>query len=160
MQFKTGIGYDIHRLVKGRKLFLGGIEIPHYMGLDGHSDADVVLHALCDALLGALGKGDIGEMFPNTDAKFKNISSLVLLEQVYELVQQESYQVGNVDIIILAEEPKVNAFKPKMRFQIAFKLAVDESAVNIKATTMEGLGPIGAKEGIAAYASVLLTKKA
>ena len=159
MSFRTGIGYDIHRFADGRKLFLGGIEIPYERGLDGHSDADVVLHALSDALLGAVGKGDIGEHFPNTDPAYKDISSSVLLKQVNELVQDEGYRVNNIDIILQAEEPNIKKYKPQMKFHIAFELAIDESLVNIKATTQEGLGSLGKKEGIAAFASVSLIKK-
>jgi len=118
MNNKIGIGYDIHKFVQGRKLFLGGIEIPYERGLDGHSDADVLLHALCDALLGALGKGDIGEHFPNTDEKYKDVSSLVLLEEVYSLVKKDGYQVGNVDAVIIAEEPNIKEYKGKMKEQI------------------------------------------
>jgi len=159
MQYKIGIGYDVHRFAKNRKLVLGGVEIPYEMGLDGHSDADVILHAICDAMLGAVAKGDIGEHFPNTDSKYRGISSLVLLKKVNELIQQEGYHVGNVDVVVLAEAPSLKPYKPKMRFHIAFELAIDEDLVNIKATTSEGLGFIGAKEGIAAYATVLLVKK-
>jgi 2-C-methyl-D-erythritol 2,4-cyclodiphosphate synthase len=158
MNVRTGLGYDIHKLVKGRKLMLGGIEVPYKRGLDGHSDADVVLHAICDALLGAIGKGDIGEHFPNTDAKFKNVSSSVLLKKVNELVNDEGYKVANVDVMILAEEPKLAEFKPKMKFHIAYELAIDEAQVNIKAGTNEGLGEIGKKEAIACYATVLIKK--
>ena len=158
MNFRTGIGYDVHKLVKGRKLMLGGIEIPYKLGLEGHSDADVVLHAICDAILGAAGKGDIGEHFPNTDNQYKNISSSILLKKVNQLVNDDGYKVVNVDIMILAEEPKLTEYKPKMKFHIAFELAIDESQVNIKATTNEGLGFIGKKEGIACYATVLLMK--
>ncbi len=156
MTQRIGIGYDIHRLVDGRKLVLGGVEIPYERGLEGHSDADVLLHAVCDAILGALGKGDIGEHFPNTDEQYKDISSLVLLEKVKDLVDQEGYKVGNVDCVLQAEEPNLKEYKPLMRAQIAAKLDVKERAVNIKATTQERLGAIGNKEGIAAFASVLL----
>ena len=159
MNYRIGIGYDVHRLVRGRKLMLGGVEVPYQRGLDGHSDADVVLHALCDALLGAIGKGDIGEHFPPTDKKYKNISSMELLGKVYQYVQDEGYVVNNIDIIVQAEEPKLKDYKPQMKFHIAYKLAVDESVVNIKATTQEGLGALGEKEGIACFASVLLIKK-
>ena len=158
MNFRTGIGYDVHKLVKGRKLMLGGIEIPYKRGLDGHSDADVVLHAICDAILAAAGKGDIGEHFPNTDSQYKNISSSILLKKVNQHINDEGYKVVNVDVMILAQEPKLAEFKPKMRFHIAFELAIDESSVNIKAGTNEGLGFIGKKEGIACYATVLLKK--
>ena len=155
---RVGIGYDIHRLIKGRKLILGGVEIPYEMGLEGHSDADVLLHAICDAILGALGKGDIGEHFPNTDEQYKNISSLKLLKKVKDLVINEGYKVNNVDAVILAQEPYLKSFKPKMVFHIADELGVDEASVNIKATTTEGLGSVGRKEGIAAYAVVMLSK--
>jgi len=158
MQHKIGMGYDIHRLVKGRKLVLGGVGIPYEKGLDGHSDADVVLHAVCDAILGALGKGDIGEHFPNTDAQFKDISSLVLLEKVNAMAKREGYRIHNLDVVIQAEAPNLKDYKLQMRERIASELDVDESAVNIKATTQEGLGAIGNKEGIASFASVLLTK--
>ena len=158
MKHRIGIGYDIHRLVKGRKLFLGGIEIPHSKGLEGHSDADVLLHAICDALLGALGKGDIGEHFPNTDKKYKNISSTLLLKHVLDLVNKEGYEIVNIDTVIQAEEPKLTPYKPKMRKHIAQTLSIDESCVNMKATTQEGLGAIGEGRGIAATAIALLTK--
>ena len=157
--FKIGIGYDVHRLVRGRRLFLGGVQIAHEKGLEGHSDADVLLHAICDAILGALGKGDIGEHFPNTDKKYKDTPSLKLLEAVYHLVSKANYVIENVDAVILAEEPKVKIHKPLMKIHIAKTLKIDESSVNIKATTTEGLGAIGRKEGIAAYASVLLRKR-
>ena len=158
MTQRIGLGYDIHRFAKGRKLFLGGIEIPHKKGLEGHSDADVVLHALCDALLGALGQGDIGEHFPNTDQKYKNISSTVLLMKVLVLVRKEKYQIGNIDIVIQAEEPKLMPYKTAMRKHIARTLSIDESCVNMKATTCEGLGAIGKGQGLAALAIVLLNK--
>ncbi len=156
MTQRVGIGYDIHRLTEGRKLILGGVEIPYERGLEGHSDADVLLHAVCDAILGALGKGDIGEHFPNTDDQYKNISSLVLLEKVKGIADQEGYGIGNVDCVIQAEEPNLKEYKLQMGLKIAEKLDVNEDAVNIKATTQERLGAIGNKEGIAAFASVLL----
>ncbi len=159
MKFKTGIGYDIHRFAKDRKLVVGGVEIPYERGLEGHSDADVLLHALCDALLGAIGQGDIGEHFPNTDPEYKGISSLILLEKVNTIVHQSGYAIGNIDAVIQAEEPNLKAYKPKMREVIAKYLTIDESAVNIKATTQERLGAIGNKEGMAAFVSVLLEKK-
>ncbi len=158
MQYRSGIGYDVHRLVTGRKLMLGGIEVPHTHGLEGHSDADVVLHAICDALLGAAALGDIGEHYPNTDPKYKNISSSLLLKTTNQKVNDLGYKVSNVDVMILAQEPKLQEYKAKMRFHIAFELAVDETQVNIKATTNEGLGFIGAKEGIAAYAVATIIK--
>lgn len=157
MKIKTGFGYDIHRLIKGRKLVLGGVEIPHDKGLDGHSDADVVLHAVCDALLGALGRGDIGEHFPNTDERFKDISSVKLLEDVFALVKELEFTISNVDVMIQAEEPNLKVYKPKMKEIIAKTLTLDSSSVNIKATTQEGLGALGNGEGIAAFANVLMT---
>ena len=159
MNNRIGIGYDIHRLVKGRKLVLGGVTIPHPEGLDGHSDADVVLHAVSDALLGAAGKGDIGEHFPNTDKTYKDISSLVLLGRVYDLISQEGYSVGNVDVVIQAEAPNLKNYKPQMKAAIAKALHIDGSFVNIKATTNEGLGAIGEGKGIAAFAAVMLLKE-
>jgi len=156
---KVGIGYDIHRLVQGRKLIIGGVEIPYEKGLDGHSDADVLLHAICDAILGALGKGDIGEHFPNTDERFKGISSLALLKNVCTLASEADYAIGNVDCVIQAEEPNLKKDRPNMRRCIAQAMNVEESTVNIKATTMEQLGSIGKKEGIAAFAAVLLVPK-
>jgi len=137
---------------------LGGIEIPHPLGLVGHSDADVLIHAICDALLGALGMGDIGEHFPNTDEQYKGVSSLVLLDKVYEMVKERGYRISNVDTVIQAQEPNLKNYKSKMKSQIANRLAIDEESVNIKATTQEGLGAIGQGQGIAAFASVILMK--
>lgn len=159
MRDRTGIGYDIHRLVKGRRLILGGVEIPHPKGLEGHSDADVVLHAVSDALLGAAGKGDIGEHFPNTDKSYKDISSLILLGKVYDLISREGYKVGNVDVVIQAEAPNLKSYKPRMKQRIAKALHIKESFVNMKATTNEGLGAIGRGQGIAAFAVVMVTKE-
>jgi len=158
MNFRVGIGHDVHRLVLGRKLILGGVEVPHSHGLDGHSDADVVLHAICDAILGAAGLGDIGEHFPNTDPQYKGASSSLFLELSNKKAHDVGWVVGNVDVVILAESPKLQEFKPKMKYHIARELSIDQSQVNIKAGTNEGLGYIGAKEGIAAYAVVLLTR--
>jgi 2-C-methyl-D-erythritol 2,4-cyclodiphosphate synthase len=158
MNFRVGIGHDVHRLAKGRKLVLGGIEIPHTHGLDGHSDADVVLHAVCDAMLGAAGLGDIGEHFPNTDPKYKGVPSTVFLKEVNKKISAAGWKVENVDVVILAEAPKLKEFKSKMKYHIALELKLEETQVNIKAGTNEGLGYIGAQEGIAAYAVVLLRK--
>jgi len=155
---KIGLGYDIHRLVAGRKLVLGGIEIPHTMGLDGHSDADVLLHAICDAMLGAVAKGDIGEHFPNTDSRFKGVSSLILLQQANKMVHAEGFTVTNVDAVILAEKPNLKGYKAKMKACIAEKLNMDPGCVNIKATTNEGVGAVGRNEAIAAQAVVLVSK--
>lgn len=158
MQHRFGIGYDIHRLIEGRKLVLGGIEIPHGKGLEGHSDADVLTHAVCDAILGALGQGDIGEHFPNTDPRYKNISSMVLLGKVNDMLTIAGYRIVNIDTVIQAEEPNLKEHKPQIRSHLSFKLGIDKTRVNIKATTQEKLGAIGKGEGIAAFASVLLEK--
>lgn len=138
---------------------LGGVEIPYHRGLDGHSDADVLLHAVCDAILGALGKGDIGEHFPNTNPKYKDIASSELVKKVNDILQDEGFTISNVDVVLQAEEPNISKYKSQMRFHIAYLLALDESCVNIKATTQERLGAIGNKEGIAAFASVLIYKE-
>ena len=159
MNFRVGIGHDVHRLVFGRKLMLGGVEVPHTHGLAGHSDADVVLHAICDAILGAAGLGDIGEHFPNTDSKYKDFDSSQFLREVNKKVSDARWVVENVDVMILAEAPKLKEFKPKMKYHIALELSIDQAQVNIKAGTNEGLGYIGAQEGIAAYAVVLLKKR-
>ena len=158
MTQRIGIGYDIHRLVKGRNLFLGGIEIPFEKGLEGHSDADVLLHAICDAILGALGKGDIGEHFPNTEKKYKDISSRVLLGEVNKIAKKKGFKIGNIDSVVVAEKPNLKSYKPAMRLAIAETLGIKEEAVNIKATTQEGIGFGGKEEAIAALASVLLVK--
>jgi 2-C-methyl-D-erythritol 2,4-cyclodiphosphate synthase len=149
---RVGIGYDVHRLVPGRRLVLGGVEIEHHLGLDGHSDADVALHALCDALLGAAALGDIGRHFPPGDPRYKDVSSLELLHQVLRLLQENRYCVGNVDLTIVAERPKIAPHVSTMCERIAFELVVDPSAVSVKATTNEGLGFLGREEGIAAWA--------
>lgn len=159
MTYRTGIGYDVHRFAKGRKLMLGGIEVAHDRGLEGHSDADVLLHAICDALLGAVGQGDIGEHFPPSDKSYKDIASSLLLKKVNTIVSDAGFQVVNVDVVVLAEEPHLKDYKAKMRKHISALLNVDEMRVNIKATTNESLGFIGKKEGIAAYATVLVVRK-
>jgi 2-C-methyl-D-erythritol 2,4-cyclodiphosphate synthase len=149
---RVGIGYDVHRLIPGRRLVLGGVELEHHLGLDGHSDADVALHALCDALLGAAALGDIGRHFPPGDARYKDISSLELLRHVAELLQQRGYRVGNADLAIVAERPKIGPHAIEMRDRIARVLLVDISQVSVKATTNEGIGFLGREEGIAAWA--------
>lgn len=159
MKYKVGIGYDIHQLVEGRKLILGGVEIPYEKGLDGHSDADVLLHAVCDAILGALGKGDIGEHFPNTDDQYKDISSMDLLKRVNELVAEEEYIIGNIDCVLQAQEPNLKNYKSQMKFHIAYTLALEEANVNVKATTLEEIGALGKREGIAAFATCIIMKK-
>ena len=155
-EYRVGIGYDVHCLKSGRKLVLGGVEIPFKKGLNGHSDSDVLLHAIADAVLGAAGKGDIGEHFPDTDSKFKGISSLLLLEKVRKEIESVGLKVVNVDCVLLAEEPKIKVYKPAMRKKIAKALNIEKTQVNIKATTCEGLGAIGRGEGMSAYATVLL----
>ena len=157
-QTRIGFGYDIHPLVEGRQLFLGGIEIPSPRGLDGHSDADVLLHALCDALLGAAGLPDIGHLFPNTDPAYKGASSLSLLAEVVRRVQDAGYAVGNADMTLIAEAPKIAPYIAEMRTVIAEALHVEPSQVGIKATTNEGLGSLGRGEGIAAHAVALLVR--
>jgi len=157
--FKIGFGYDIHPLSRDRKLILGGVEIPNEYGLLGHSDADVLLHAVCDAILGALALGDIGKHFPNTDPKYKDADSKQLLNQVYYLMTDFNYAIGNIDSTIILEEPKLASFIPEMRKIIANILNVDVDHVSVKATTSEKLGFVGRNEGCAAHAVVLLTKK-
>jgi 2-C-methyl-D-erythritol 2,4-cyclodiphosphate synthase len=149
---RTGTGYDVHRLVEGRKLVIGGVDIPSERGLLGHSDADVLLHAICDALLGAAGLGDIGRHFPDTAPKYKGISSLSLLAEVHRLLTEGGFRVNNIDATIVAEQPKMAAYIPAMVANIATTVKADRSAVNVKATTTEGLGFAGRGEGIAAYA--------
>lgn len=155
---RVGHGFDVHRLVEQRPLVLGGEVIPYDKGLLGHSDADVLLHAIKDALLGAAGLGDIGRHFPDTDGRYKGISSLKLLAEVGELIGRKGYRVGNIDATIVAQRPKLAPFIPQMRANIADTLGLEEDAVNVKATTTEGLGFTGTGEGIAAHAVVLLYK--
>ena len=149
---RTGFGYDIHRLVPQRKLVLGGILIPSEVGLLGHSDADVLLHAICDALLGAAALGDIGKHFPDTDKKFRDVSSLSFLSTVRELLEQNRFRVINVDSTVVLEHPKIASFIPEMQRNIADALDIEISQVSVKATTNEGLGAVGSGEGCAAYA--------
>jgi 2-C-methyl-D-erythritol 2,4-cyclodiphosphate synthase len=149
---RCGIGYDVHRLAKGRKLILGGVEIAHSRGLEGHSDADVLSHAIADALLGAVGAGDIGQHFPNTDESIRGISSLEILKRVTKLLADKKARVINVDVSVIAEEPKIAPHIPAMRKTIATAISLGESSISIKATTNERLGAIGRGEGIAAMA--------
>jgi len=151
------IGYDIHALVPGRKLVLGGITIPHPLGELAHSDGDVLIHALCDALLGAAGLGDIGTHFPDSDSQYKDISSLILLERCVSMIHERNFSVVNADAVILLQNPKIQGFIPEMKKKIALILQVDLSTVNIKATTAEKLGYIGREEGVAAEAVVLIS---
>ena len=157
--YRIGNGYDVHRLIKGRKLILGGVDIPHGLGLDGHSDADVLCHALCDSLLGAAGAGDIGKYFPDTDNKLKGISSLILLEKSGELVIKRGFQISNIDTTIVAQQPKIGPHIESMTTNISETLKIDPTQINIKATTTERLGFAGREEGIAAYAVTLLQTK-
>ncbi len=155
--FRVGIGYDVHRLVAGRKLVLGGREVPYHLGLIGHSDADVALHALMDAMLGAAALGDIGQHFPPEDAGYKGVSSVALLERVGEMIGRQRLRVGNLDITIVAEKPRLLPFVPAMRASIAAALQIRLEQVSVKAKTTEGLGFAGRGEGIAAYAVVALS---
>ncbi|MFQ5716235.1 MAG: 2-C-methyl-D-erythritol 2,4-cyclodiphosphate synthase [Nitrospinales bacterium] len=156
--FRIGNGYDVHRLVEGRKLILGGVEIPHPTGLDGHSDADVLLHALCDAILGACGAGDLGRHFPDSDPEWKGVSSLFLLGKVGEICRGLNFRIVNTDAIIVAQKPKLAPFLDQMKTHIAASLDIPPGQVSIKATTTERLGFAGREEGIAAYAVVLVAK--
>lgn len=155
---RIGHGYDVHRLIAGRKLVLGGVEIPYILGLDGHSDADVLLHAIMDALLGAAALGDIGRLFPDTDPAYKGISSVLLLETVAARIREAGYEVGNVDATVIAQKPKLAPHIPAMREIVAKTLGVDLDQINIKATTEEHLGFSGREEGIAAHAVCILEK--
>jgi 2-C-methyl-D-erythritol 2,4-cyclodiphosphate synthase len=153
---RIGFGYDVHRLVKGRKLILGGVEIKHTKGLEGHSDADVLLHSICDALLGAAGLSDIGHYFPNSDPKWKNISSLIILEECGKLLKREKMKIENIDSTILLEEPKISTYIAEMKKNIAGTLGIKTSQIAIKSTTSEGLGFVGKKQGCNAYSICLL----
>ena len=153
---RIGHGYDVHRLVEGRKLILGGVEIPYPLGLDGHSDADVLLHAVCDALLGAAALRDIGVLFPDNDPKFKGINSMLLLQEVVQRIHEKGYRVGNIDVTMLAQRPKLKDYIPQMKENLAKALCVDADRVNVKATTEEGLGFTGSGEGMACHAVCLL----
>ena len=157
--FKIGFGYDVHALVEGRKLILGGVEIPHLTGLKGHSDADVLIHAIMDAIVGALGLGDIGQHFPDTDPAYKGISSLRMLETVEGLMEKERYRLNNLDCTLVAQVPKLAPYLPEMRKQLARVLQATENLINIKATTSEGLGFCGKREGMEAFAVVSLIQK-
>lgn len=156
MTFRIGQGTDIHRLIEGRKLILGGVEIPWEKGLLGHSDADVVCHALSNALLGAIGEGDIGRHFPDSDQRYKGVSSIGLLRVVMDLVKERGYRVGNADLTILAERPKLGPYREEMRVNLAAVLEIDLTDINIKATTGEKMGFVGREEGMMAEAVVLL----
>lgn len=158
-EWASGIGYDIHRVQAGRKLILAGVEIPWAKGLNGHSDADVMTHALMDALLGAAGLPDIGVHFPPSDEQWRNADSLHLLARVMELVAVCGWQVGNVDIVLIAEAPRIGMYRDKMKERLARVLGIDAGRVGIKATTNEGLGALGSGEGMAAWATVMLHRE-
>ncbi len=156
---RVGMGYDVHKLAEERKLIIGGVEIPHEKGLLGHSDADVLLHAIMDALLGAAALGDIGKHFPDTEEKYRGADSRMLLREVKRLIEAEGYQVGNIDATIVAQAPKMRPYIAQMEENIAADLEVDRKAVNVKATTEEGLGFTGNKEGISSFAVCMLVDK-
>lgn len=159
MSYRIGFGIDFHQLTEGRELWIGGVLIPYHKGALGHSDADVLLHAICDALLGALALGDIGIHFPNTDPAFKNIDSKILLKHTYELIREKNYKVVNIDSSLCLETPKIKKYAEAMQEVIAGILAMEKDAVSIKATTTETLGFVGREEGLVAYATVLLQKE-
>lgn len=156
---RVGIGYDVHKLVENRDLILGGVKVPYDKGLLGHSDADVLIHAIIDSILGAINIGDIGQLFPDTDQKFKNISSMILLEKVEEIMSKEGYKIGNIDSVIVCQSPKLKDFIPNMAQNIAKVLKTDIKNVSVKATTEEHLGFTGSGEGIKATCVSLLEKK-
>jgi len=159
MNFRIGFGYDVHRLEEGLPFWLGGVLLDHHKGALGFSDADVLLHAICDALLGAAALGDIGQHFPDTDPEYKGISSLILLQRTVELIRSNGYEIGNIDTTVCLQSPKIKAHIPEMRRQIADHLKVDEEVVSVKATTEEKLGFTGREEGISAYAVVLINRQ-
>ena len=158
MNIRIGNGYDIHQLAEGRPLILGGINIPHRLGLLGHSDADVLTHSIMDALLGALSLGDIGHYFPPSDPQWKGADSMILLEQVARIISDRKWKIGNIDSTVVAEQPKLKPHLKSMRSALAKTLAIEIDQISIKATTNERLGPIGREEGICAYAVVILVK--
>jgi 2-C-methyl-D-erythritol 2,4-cyclodiphosphate synthase len=149
---RVGIGYDVHKLVRGRRLMLGGVHIPYAAGLQGHSDADVIIHAICDALLGAAALGDIGTHFPNSDPRYKGIHSLKLLEKIQDILRREKHVIINIDAVLLAEEPTIAPHTDRMKKLISHALKIKSDQISIKATTNEGLGFVGQKKGMAAYA--------
>ena len=158
MKFRTGLGYDVHKLESGADFWLGGIKIDHHKGAIGHSDADVLIHTICDALLGAANMRDIGFHFSDTDAKFKGIDSKILLDEVVTLIREKGYEIGNIDTTICLQEPKVNPYIPAMKTTLAKVMGISEEDISIKATTTEQLGFVGAQEGVSAFATVLLAK--
>ena len=160
LEYKIGSGYDVHRLVSQRELIIGGEKIDFYKGLEGHSDADVLIHSVCDAILRALGLGDIGDHFPDTDPELKGISSMVLLEKCRKLMETRGYKINNLDCIVFAQAPKISPYKAKMRKNMAEALNIDPGLVNVKATTTEELGFIGKAQGIAAQCTLLIKSDA
>lgn len=159
MSYRIGSGIDFHQLAEGTPLFIGGVEIPHYKGAIGHSDADVLLHSICDALLGALGLGDIGKHFPNTDERYRGIDSKILLEETMQMISEKGYKVVNLDSTLCLQEPKIAPHIEKMRQVISSRIGINEADVSIKATTTEHMGFAGREEGLIAYATVLLKKE-
>ena len=155
---RIGNGYDVHRLVEGRELILGGVEIPHELGLLGHSDADVLIHAICDALLGAANLGDIGRHFPDTSDEFKGIDSKILLRRTHVLIRQKHYKIVNIDCVVMLEKPKVKDFIVEMQAALAKVLELDSDRVSVKATTTEGMSFVGKEKGVAAQAVVLISR--
>jgi len=158
MKIRTGLGYDVHQLEEGKDFWLGGIKVPHEKGAVGHSDADVLIHVICDAILGAANMRDIGYHFSDTDEKYKGIDSKILLKDVMKLIRDAGWQLGNVDSTICLQKPKINPHIPAMKTCLAEVMGVDEEDVSIKATTTEKLGFVGREEGVSAYATVLITK--
>ncbi len=159
MSIRIGFGYDMHRLQEGRELWIGGVKLDYNMGLQGHSDADVLIHAICDALLGAANLRDIGYHFPDTSSEFENVDSKILLKKTIRLLKEHGYSVGNIDATVCAEQPKLNPHIPAMQQKLAEVMEINESLVSIKATTSEKMGFVGREEGITAYAVALIQKK-
>lgn len=158
MKYRTGIGFDVHQLKDGLPFYLGGVKVEHTKGAVGHSDADVLIHAICDALLGAANLGDIGKHFPDTDMKYKGIDSKILLKETYELVKNKGYEIENIDTVLCLQKPKVAPYLPTMKTVLSAVLGIDEDDISIKATTTEHLGFEGREEGASAYATVLIKK--
>jgi 2-C-methyl-D-erythritol 2,4-cyclodiphosphate synthase len=154
--YRIGMGYDVHTFAENRPLTLGGITIPHHQGLAGHSDADCLVHAICDALLGAISAGDLGRHFPDSDPQYKDVESLLLLKKVVEKVKEKGFRITNIDATVVAQAPKLAPYRPQMEEKIAQTMGIEHEQVNVKATTTEGLGSIGREEGIAAYAVALV----
>ncbi len=157
--YRTGMGYDVHPFAEGRPLILGGISIPYHQGLAGHSDADCLVHAICDALLGAISEGDLGRHFPDSDPRYQDVESLLLLKKVVEMVKRKGFRIANIDATIVAQAPKLAPYRAQMEEKIAQTAGVEQGQVNVKATTTEGMGFAGRGEGIAAYAVVLVEKR-